>query len=65
MNLTEQLKRICEQVINVFETGSAQGNYGTVAVLRDGPHKMRQVTYGRSQTTVYGNLHELLVSCQY
>jgi len=60
MNLTPDQKRICEQVINVFETGSPQGIYSAIAVLKDGPHKMRQVTYGRSQTTEYGNLHELL-----
>jgi chitosanase len=60
MNLTPDQKRICEQVINVFETGRPQGVYSAITVLRDGPHKMRQVTYGRSQTTEYGNLHELL-----
>ncbi len=60
MNLTEQQKRLCEQVINVFETGSTAGNYSTIAIYHDGPHKMRQVTYGRSQTTEYGNLEELV-----
>lgn len=60
MNLTPEQKSICEQVINVFESGSAQGNYGTISIYCDGPHKQRQVTYGRSQTTEYGNLHELV-----
>lgn len=60
MQLTAQQKRICEQVVNVFETGSAAGNYGAIAIFADGPHGMRQVTYGRSQTTEYGNLEELL-----
>lgn len=60
MNLTAEQKSICEQVINVFETGSTQGNYGMISIYKDGPHKQRQVTYGRSQTTEYGNLHELV-----
>lgn len=60
MDLTPKQKSICEQVINVFESGSPQGNYGTISIYKDGPHNMRQVTYGRSQTTEYGNLHELV-----
>lgn len=60
MNLTPKQKSICEQVINVFESGSPQGNYGTISIYKDGPHNIRQVTYGRSQTTEYGNLHELV-----
>jgi chitosanase len=60
MNLTTEQKRICEQVINVFETGSPQGDYSAISIYNDGPHQMRQVTYGRSQTTEYGNLHELV-----
>jgi chitosanase len=60
MNLTAQQKRICEQVINVFETGSIQGDYGNISIYHDGPQEIRQVTYGRSQTTEYGNLRELV-----
>lgn len=60
MNLTTQQKRICEQVINVFETGSIQGDYGAIVIFADGPHGIRQVTYGRAQTTEYGNLEELV-----
>jgi chitosanase len=60
MKPTPGQKRICEQVINVFESGRPQEVYSAITVLRDGPHKMRQVTYGRSQTTEYGNLNELL-----
>ncbi|MEQ1635772.1 MAG: chitosanase [Methylococcales bacterium] len=60
MNLTNQQKNICEHVVNVFETGSAEGNYGAIAIFPDGPHGMRQVTYGRSQTTEYGNLEALI-----
>lgn len=60
MQLTAQQKRICEQVINVFETGKIEGDYGALVTLADGPHGIRQVTYGRSQTTEYGNLEELV-----
>ncbi len=60
MNLTVQQKSICEHIVNVFETGSIEGNYGAVVVMADGPHGSRQVTYGRSQTTEYGNLEELV-----
>lgn len=60
MQLSPQQKRICEQVINVFETGSIKGDYGSVVTYADGPHGVRQVTYGRSQTTEYGNLEELV-----
>lgn len=60
MKLTDQQKRLCEQVINVFESGSVDGNYAAVSIYADGPHGMKQVTYGRSQTTEYGNLENLI-----
>ncbi len=60
MNLTTQQKRICEQVVNVFETGSIHGDYGAIARFADGPNGVRQVTYGRSQTTEYSKLHDLV-----
>ncbi|PPK73942.1 chitosanase [Methylobacter tundripaludum] len=60
MNLTDKQKLICEQIINVFETGSTQGNYSAISIFHDGPNGIRQVTYGRSQTTEYGNLEELI-----
>lgn len=53
-------------IINVFETGKVEGNYASVSRYNDGPlykgKKLRQVTYGRSQTTEYGNLKSLLSS---
>lgn len=58
--LTETQKLICERVINVFETGTVDGKYGAISIYHDGPHGIRQVTYGRSQTTEYGNLQELV-----
>ena len=60
MNLSAQQRRLIERVINVFETGSADGDYGMIAIFADGPHDIRQITYGRSQTTEYGNLRLLV-----
>lgn len=60
MNLTPQQKRICERVINSFETGSADGDYANISIFNDGPGRIRQITYGRSQTTEYGHLGELV-----
>jgi chitosanase len=60
MNLTPQQKSLCEHIVNVFETGSIEGDYSALVTMNDGPHGVRQVTYGRSQTTEYGNLEELV-----
>lgn len=60
MQLTDNQKRIIERIINVFETGSADGDYGAIAIFHDGPHDIRQITYGRSQTTEYGKLRQLV-----
>ncbi len=60
MKLEKGQKRIIERVINVFETGKADGKYGAIAIFNDGPHDIKQITYGRSQTTEYGNLRELV-----
>jgi chitosanase len=47
-------------VINCFETGKADGDYGAISTYADGPHNIKQITYGRSQTTEYGNLRQLI-----
>jgi chitosanase len=60
MKLSDQQKRLCEHVINVFESGSIEGDYAAISIYADGPNGIKQVTYGRSQTTEYGNLEELL-----
>ena len=60
MNVTVGQRKVIEQVINVFETGTPQGDYGAISIYADGPHDIRQITYGRSQTTEYGNLRELV-----
>jgi chitosanase len=60
MNLSTDQRRIIEHVVNVFETGKAEGDYATISIYSDGPHDIRQITYGRSQTTEYGNLRQLV-----
>lgn len=60
MNLTPDQRRVCEQIINAFETGSAEGDYSNISIYADGPHGVKQITYGRAQTTEYGNLRELV-----
>ncbi len=60
MLLAQEQKSIIERVVNAFETGSADGDYGAISIYADGPHNLRQITYGRSQTTEYGNLRVLV-----
>jgi chitosanase len=60
MKLSTKQKSIIEKVINVFESGSTAGNYAAMAIFNDGPKDIRQITFGRSQTTEYGNLRELV-----
>ena len=63
--ITPAIKKKIEQVVNVFETGSAEGNYALVAKFHDYSDpvtktRILQVTYGRSQTTEFGHLKALL-----
>jgi chitosanase len=60
MQLTSAQKSIIERVINCFETGKPEGDYGCISIYADGPHDIRQITYGRSQTTEFGNLRQLI-----
>lgn len=60
MKLSTGQKRVIERVVNVFETGKPAGNYNSIAIFNDGPQDIKQITYGRSQTTEYGNLRELV-----
>ena len=67
MEISQKIKTKIEQVVNVFETGSIEGDYGNVSVYSDGKDRagnqtIYQVTYGRSQTTEQGNLKKLLDS---
>lgn len=60
MKLTKEEKSLIVRVINVFETGKPDGAYGLLVVMKDGPHRIPQITYGRSQTTEYGLLRDLV-----
>jgi chitosanase len=60
MQLTSTQKSIIERVVNCFETGKPDGDYGILSIYADGPHDIRQITYGRSQTTEYGMLRQLV-----
>ena len=51
-----------QSILNVFETGSVAGDYSNISIFKDGPKRIRQITYGRSQTTEWGNLHHLIES---
>lgn len=59
MNLGNK-KQLLEKILSVFETGSMAGDYSNISIYRDGPGKIRQITYGRWQTTEYGNLKRLV-----
>jgi len=49
-------KKKMEQVLNVFETGSKDPDYCNITIYNDGPNDRRQITYGRTQVTEFGNL---------
>jgi chitosanase len=58
--IAPQIKTKIQQVINCFETGSPKGKYDAISKYNDGPGNIKQITYGRSQTTEFGNLKKLL-----
>ena len=58
--MTPEIKNKIQQIVNVFETGKPEGRYELLVVMNDGPGGKPQITYGRSQTTEYGNLKSLL-----
>jgi len=58
--ITPEIKRKIERVVNVFETGSPEGRYDLLVVMNDGRGSRPQITFGRSQTTEYGNLQRLV-----
>jgi len=59
MNILDKKEKI-QSIINVFETGSLKGDYKNISIYNDGPNGAKQVTYGKSQTTEYGNLKDLI-----
>ena len=65
LRIRPEIKKKIEQVINVFESGSAEGKYGALVKLKDYTDPdtnslMVQITYGRSQTTEFGHLKSLV-----
>ncbi|NUU37744.1 chitosanase [Pseudomonas sp. C2B4] len=60
MFLTATQRNLIERVINTIETGKPDGVYGAISIYADGPNDIRQITYGRAQTTEYGNLRKLV-----
>lgn len=60
MTLSPAQRRIIERVLNTFETGRPEGRYDAIAIFPDGPNRIRQITYGKTQTTEYGNLRQLI-----
>lgn len=58
MQITESQKKTSQAIVNIFETGSPQGNYGKVTLIPGDPGHL---TYGRAQTTLSsGNLYLLI-----
>lgn len=63
MLITPAQKNKILQVVNVFETGTPEGRYDSISVYKDGlidGNHVYQLTYGRSQTTEFGNLKRLI-----
>jgi hypothetical protein len=60
VRLSPTQRRIVERVVNAFETGRAEGDYAAVSLYDDGPHDIPQIPCGRSETTEFGNLRELV-----
>lgn len=58
--ISPDIKKKIISIVNVFETGSAEGRYDLIAIFPDGRNGSRQITYGRSQTTEQGNLGNLV-----
>lgn len=53
-------KQLIQKILNVFETGKAEGKYEKLVVYSDGVANSKQITFGRCQTTEQGNLLTLL-----
>lgn len=58
--ITNEQKQLIQRIVNVWETGKPEGDYSAVSIMDDGPNGIKQISYGRSQTTEWGNLHELI-----
>ena len=64
MQISTTQKRVIIGIVNAFETGKLEGDYGKVVVYVDGPvvkgKPISQITYGRSQATEFYSLKEIL-----
>jgi len=58
--IAHEIKNKIQKIVNVFESGTPDGDYGCVSLYDDGPNQIKQITYGKSQTTEWGNLSSLL-----
>jgi chitosanase len=58
--ITDQTKNKIQKIVNVFESGKPDGDYGCISLYEDGPNGIKQITYGKSQTTEWGNLRSLV-----
>ncbi len=60
--ITADNKQRILSVVNIFETGTPDGEYDDISIFSDGKGNTRQITFGRSQTTEQGNLKQLIQS---
>jgi chitosanase len=58
--MSDVIKNKIQKIVNVFESGTPDGDYGCISLYEDGPNGIKQITYGKSQTTEWGNLPDLL-----
>ena len=58
--MDNKIKDKIQKIVNVFESGTPNGDYACVSLYDDGPNGIKQITYGKSQTTEWGNLPNLI-----
>jgi chitosanase len=58
--MKDLIKNKIQKIVNVFESGKPEGDYGCISLYEDGPNGIKQITYGKSQTTEWGNLSSLV-----
>lgn len=58
--MKDLIKNKIQRIVNVFESGKPEGDYGCISLYEDGPNGIKQITYGKSQTTEWGNLASLI-----
>jgi chitosanase len=58
--ISDPIKKKIQTIVCVFETSSVKPLYDILVCLNDGPGRIKQITYGKHQTTEYGNLKALI-----